>query len=257
MPDWSRDYFERGYAQRWGLLAPSDRVRQEASFLWTLLHPSQSSRLIDIGCGHGKHALALAGRGSEVIGIDFAVTLLNRARQLADALRIDVRLIRCDMRRLPFRAECAEAAILMDAFGFFDSESEHEAVLREAARVLTVGGRLAMKVVNGGLVLDSLRETEREERDGVVVSISNTLTDDPPRLTQRISITGTRGAGEYARRQRLYRIDELSAALERAGFGIAGVFGSPDGAVFNPATSSGIWIIGRRRSLPSGGESRE
>ena len=248
MPDWTRDYFERGYAQRWGLLAPSDRVRQEASFLWTLLHPSQSSRLIDIGCGHGKHALALAGRGSEVIGIDFAVTLLNRARQLADALRIDIRLIRGDMRRLPFRAECAEAAILMDAFGFFDTEGEHEAVLREAARVLTVGGRLAMKVVNGGLVLDSFRETEREERDGVVVSISNTLTDDPPRLTQRISITGTRGAGEYARRQRLYRIDELSAALERAGFGIAGVFGSPDGAVFNPATSSAIWIIGRRRA---------
>jgi hypothetical protein len=112
-------------------------------------------------------------------------------------------------------------------------------------------------VVNGGLVLDSFRETEREERDGVVVSISNTLTDDPPRLTQRISITGARGAGEYERRQRLYRIDELSAALERAGFGIDGVFGSPDGAVFNPATSSGIWIIGCRRRLPSGGESRE
>jgi len=66
----------------------------------------------------------------------------------------------------------------MDAFGFFDTEGEDEAVLREAARVLTVGGRLAMKVVNGGLVLDSFRETEREECDGVVISISNTLTDD-------------------------------------------------------------------------------
>jgi ubiquinone/menaquinone biosynthesis C-methylase UbiE len=247
MLDWTRDYFERGYAQRWALLAPSDRVRHDASFLWTLLHPSQSSRLIDIGCGHGKHALALAGRGSEIIGIDFAVTLLNRARQLADGLRIDVRLIRGDMRRLPLRAECAEAAILMDAFGFFDTEDEQDAVLREAARVLIVGGRLAMKVVNGGLVLDSFRDIEREERDGVVVSISNTLTNDPPRLTQRIKIKGTRGVGEYERRQRLYRVDELSAALERAGFDVAGVFGSPDGAVFNPATSSAIWIVARLR----------
>ena len=73
------------------------------------------------------------------------------------------------------------------------------------------------------------------------------LTDHPPRLTQRISITGTRGAGEYERRQRLYRVDELSAALERAGFDVAGVFESPDGAVFNPATSSAIWIVARLR----------
>jgi ubiquinone/menaquinone biosynthesis C-methylase UbiE len=248
MPDWTHDYFERGYAQRWGLLAPSDRVRQEASFLWTLLQASHSRRLIDIGCGHGKHALALAGRGSEIIGIDFAVSLLNRARQLAEVLRIDVRLIRGDMRQLPLRAECAGAAIVMDAFGFFDTEAEHDAVLREAARVLIVGGRLAMKVMNGGLALDSFRDTEREERDGVVVSISNALTDHPPRLMQRISITGTRGAGEYERRQRLYRVDELSTAFERAGFDVAGVFGSPDGVEFNPATSSAIWIVGRRRS---------
>ena len=61
----------------------------------------------------------------------------------------------------------------MDAFGFFDTEEEHESVLREAARVLKIGGRLVLKVVNGGIVLDDFRETEHEDRDGVVVSVSN------------------------------------------------------------------------------------
>ena len=83
-----------------------------------------------------------------------------------------------------FDPECAGAAIVMDAFGFFDTEEEHEAVLREAARVLTTGGRLALKVVNGGPVLDAFRETDREERDGVVVSVASTLTFDPPRMTR-------------------------------------------------------------------------
>ena len=135
---------------------------------------------------------------------------------------------------------------MMDAFGFFDTEEEHEAVLREAARVLTIGGRLVLKIVNGGPILSAFRETDREERDGVVISVSSTLTIDPPRMTQRISVSGPRGQGEYERRQRLYRVEELCAALEHVGFAIVGVFANPDGATFEPTVSSTIWIVGQR-----------
>jgi len=79
-PGWTRDYFERGYAQRWGLPAPSDQVRPEANGLCDLLHLPPASRVIDIGCGQGRHAIALAERGLDVIGLDFAVTLPGRAR---------------------------------------------------------------------------------------------------------------------------------------------------------------------------------
>jgi hypothetical protein len=130
------------------------------------------------------------------------------------------------MRWLPFRSECANAVIMMDAFGFFDAEEEHEAVLREAGRVLTTGGRLVFKVVNGG---------------------PSTLIIDPPRMTQRISVSGPHGQGEYDRRQRLYRVEELCAALEHVGFAIVGVFARPDGATFEPTSSTAMWIVGQRR----------
>lgn len=246
MPDWTREYFERGYARRWLLRPPSDRVRLEAGGLWNWLQLSPTSRVIDVGCGHGPHALALAERGAEVIGLDFAVALLNRARYLSAELRTQVRWTRGDMRQLPFRSECARAAICLDAFGFFETDDEHEAVLREAARILVTGGRLVLKVVNGGIVLDAFREKEREERDGTVISISNMLTFDPPRLIQRLRVSGTRGHGEYERRQRLYRVGELRAALESVGFAIVGVFASPDGAAFEPAVSPTIWIVAQR-----------
>jgi hypothetical protein len=100
--------------------------------------------------------------------------------------------------------------------------------------------------VNGGPILDAFRETEREERDGVVISVSNSLAIDPPRMTQRISVSGPRGQGDYERRQRLYRGEELCAALEHVGFAIVGVFASPDGATFDPIVSSTMWIVGQR-----------
>lgn len=247
MSDWAREYFERGYAQRWGLPPTSDHVRRQTAGFSHLLQLAEGSRVIDIGCGHGRHSLALAARGNEVIGIDFAGALLTRARHLGANLAGRVRWILGDMRRLPLRSGCADAAMLLDAFGFFDTEEENDVVLREAARVLRDDGRLGLKVVNGRPILEAFRETDREEREGTVVAISRTLTVEPSRMTEKISVTGIRGNGVYERRQRLYGVDELRAAFGRAGFSVAVVFATPDGAAFEPGTSSTMWIVARRR----------
>jgi hypothetical protein len=103
-----------------------------------------------------------------------------------------------------------------------------------------------LKVVNARHVLDDFHETEQEERHGVTVSVSNTLSDDPPRLTQKIRISGARGSGEYQRRQRLYQAEELSAALENAGFEIVSVASAQDGARFEPALSPAMWVVASR-----------
>jgi ubiquinone/menaquinone biosynthesis C-methylase UbiE len=246
MSDWAREYFERGYAQRWGLPPVSDRIRLEASGLWELLHLTPSSRVVDIGCGHGRHALALAERGPAVFGVDFAATLLIRAQRDGADLGVQAHWIRGDMRRLPLRSGSFSAAVSIDAFGFFEAEEENQAVLMEAARVLGPGGRLGLKVVNGGPILDSFRETDYEERDGTLVKISRTLSLAPPRMIEKITVSGTAGGGEYERHQRLYRVEELGAAFERAGLSVTGVLASPAGAPFEPATSFTMWVLGQR-----------
>jgi hypothetical protein len=65
-------------------------------------------------------------------------------------------------------------------------------------------------------------------------------------MTERLSISGARGSGEYERRQRLYREDELRAAVNRAGFAVRSVFADAGGAAFEPAASATMWVIGER-----------
>ena len=245
MSHWAREYFEHGYAQRWGLSGLTDHVRIEAGGIWTLLHLSPGARVVDIGCGHGRHALALASWGAAVIGVDGSAALLNRASDLAQEYGARARWLRGDMRHLPLRAGCADGVVMMDAFGFFDTDDEHDTALREAARILNADGRLIMKIVNGGIVLNDFREMEREERHGVVVSIDNTLATDPPRLTQRIRVSGSRGHGEYERRQRLYRVEEMRATLERAGVCVTSVHATADALPFEPKTSPAMWLVGQ------------
>src|SRR5262249_50669129 len=153
------------------------------------------------------------------------------------------------MRRLPLRGECADAVTVIDAFGFFETEDENQQVLREAARSLRHGGRLAMKVANGGPILDAFQQTDRQQRDGVVVDISREVAPNQPQLIERISIHGSRGSGAYERRQRLYRADELRSALERAGFVGVSVFASPDGSRFEADLSPAMWAVGERSTM--------
>ncbi len=246
MHNWAGDYFERGYTQRWGALPVTDSVRRETSQLWSHFQLSSSARVVDLGCGNGRYALAFAEQGADVVGVDAAVTLLVEAKRRSSELGLPVHWVRGDMRDTPLRPECCDAVVVMDAFGFFESEDDNERVLAEAARVLARGGGLVLKVANGAPILASFRSADREERDGVVVAISRTLTQQPPRMIEHLSITDSGGSGQYERRQRLYRVDELYAGTMRAGFEIVGVFADATGEPFEPTTSSSIWVIGRR-----------
>jgi ubiquinone/menaquinone biosynthesis C-methylase UbiE len=248
MSDWAQEYFERGYAQRWGLPPITDHIRVEVTGLWKHLNLTPSLRLVDVGCGHGRHALALAQRGSTVVGVDFAIALLTEARHLGAKLGVQACWVRGDMRILPFRREYFDAAILLDAFGLFETEADNDAVLANIARILVPHGRLCLKVVNGGPILADFRGSDTEEREGTVVAISRKLTLEPPRITEKIVVSGSRGNGEYERRQRLYRSEEIYRMVESAGFSVVGVFSSADGIPFEPTISATMWLIIERKA---------
>ena len=246
MSEWLHEYFERGYAQRWALAAPSEATWREVDYLWQVLRLGTGAPLLDVGCGHGRYAVAFQKRGAEATGVDFAMSLLKHARNIARDSGVTVRWVRGDMRQLPFRSQSFQAAILFDAFGFFDLEKENEDALRELARVLAPGARLALKVVNAEPILRGFRPADSEERDGVVTEISRTLTLDPPRLMEQLVISGRHVGGRYERRQRLYRLEDLSAALRSAGLVIAEVLSTATGASFEPALSPAMVIIAER-----------
>jgi D-alanine-D-alanine ligase len=246
MSDWARHYFEHGYGQRSGVLPVTDGIRHDTACLSGHLRLNPRARVADLGCGHGRYALAFAERGADVVGVDSAASLLQHAKRLGSESGLRAHWVRGDIRSVALRQRACDAVVVMDAFGFFESEEDNERVLAEAARVLVPGGRLALKVVNGEPILASFRPADHEQRDGVLVALSRSLTLEPPRMIERVSVSGARGTGQYERRQRLYRAAELSAAAKQVGLAIVGVFADACGAAFEPATSRSMWVIAER-----------
>jgi SAM-dependent methyltransferase len=140
------------------------------------LVPPPGLATVDIGCGEGRVSRDLAATGHAVTGVDAAPTMLAAAREADPAGTY----LHADAADLPFADGTFDIAI---AYNSFMDVADLPGSIREAARVLTPGGRLCMAITHpvfntgtrdeaGHVVLDgSYFETTRfarwERRDGM------------------------------------------------------------------------------------------
>jgi SAM-dependent methyltransferase len=118
----------------------------EVDALVTLLGLGPSSRVLDVGCGPGRHAHELARRGVTVHGVDISARFVELAEAGAPA---GATFARMDARRLSFDGEFdAVISICEGAFGLLTGDGENELALAGMLRALRPGGRLALTAFN-------------------------------------------------------------------------------------------------------------
>jgi SAM-dependent methyltransferase len=121
-------------------------TEQEVDFLVDALELTPGQRVLDVGCGPGRHAHALARRGVAVHGVDISRTFVALA---AEAAPPGATFERADARRLAFDgAFDAAISLCQGAFGLLTAPGEDAAVLTGIARALRPGGRLALSAFN-------------------------------------------------------------------------------------------------------------
>jgi SAM-dependent methyltransferase len=97
-------------------------------------------RVLDLACGSGIHALRLARRGLEVVGVDIAPSLIAHCQQQAAEKEITTaHFEQGDMRQLAYEGEFDAVLLLSGSFGFFDDAANLD-VLARTARALRPPG---------------------------------------------------------------------------------------------------------------------
>jgi ubiquinone/menaquinone biosynthesis C-methylase UbiE len=246
---WWEDYFGELYLRLLrSTLAPDQTVREVAGVI-TMLKSRPGARVLDVGCGQGRHAIPLARAGYRLTGLDRSTYLLHKAQEAARAEKVDVHLVRGDMRALPWGEVFDGCISLFTSFGYFREDGENEQALCEMARVLRPGGVLILDVSNRDYyLLRSWPYTWRRQGEAVILE-ENSFDAETSRFTTQF--TWLEGAQKESLRHsvRQYTAAELKAMLRRAGLMPTATYGGFDARPFD-LDSKRLIVVARK--LPIG-----
>jgi glycine/sarcosine N-methyltransferase len=183
------------------------------------------ARLLDAGCGTGRHAVALAGRGYRVTGLDASADLIAVARQRAGAAVVE--FITADLAALPVAPQY-DAILCRGVLNDLVDDRTRGDAFQAFARALVNGGALVLDVREWEAT--ARRKTREPVHERTVRTVDGTLTfrseSRLDRATRRLLIT-ERHVLRCAERttsadhdfvMRCWTRDELDALIAAAGF---------------------------------------
>lgn len=128
---------------------------QEVDFLVDALGLGAGARVLDVGCGPGRHAKALADRGVAVAGVDISEEFVRLAATDAPGAAF----VRADARQLPF-APAFDAVISLCQGGFGLTGDDDGEVLRQMAACARAGGRVAFTAFSAYFAVRFIEDTD-------------------------------------------------------------------------------------------------
>jgi 2-polyprenyl-3-methyl-5-hydroxy-6-metoxy-1,4-benzoquinol methylase len=149
MKQWYEELFEN-YGMKYDNECFVQGTIGECDFIENEINHNKKIRILDIGCGTGRHSIELARRGYSVVGIDLSESLLTRAKQKASEQKLHIDFQKQDARNLPFLQEFDLAIMLCEgAFPLMETDEMNFQILQNATNSLKPKGKLIFTTLNG------------------------------------------------------------------------------------------------------------
>jgi SAM-dependent methyltransferase len=197
---------------------------KEVDFLIEELELAPGSRMLDVGCGTGRHSVELARRGFRMTGIDQSTGMLAEARKAAHAAGVEVEWVQADARQFSREGAFDGALCLCEgAFGLLEASGEAVdqplGILRNVSRSLKPGAKVALTVLNGFWM--ARRYTQADVERG---------TFDPLTFSDLVECAPAEGHAVMRVRQRAFVPTELTLLLQCAGLRSLHIWGGTAGS---------------------------
>jgi 2-polyprenyl-3-methyl-5-hydroxy-6-metoxy-1,4-benzoquinol methylase len=146
---WYESFFEN-YGEKYDKESFTHGTVGECDFIEKELNFNKSLKILDVGCGTGRHAIELTRRGYNVTGIDLSESQINRAKEKAKVENLSIDFQVQDARNLPFNSEFDVAIMLCEGgFSLMETDEMNFEILRNATKSLKPQAKFIFSCLNG------------------------------------------------------------------------------------------------------------
>ncbi len=260
--EWWEDIFDQRYLDAYVDMFPAPRTEREVDFIMekTGIKGNCRTTVLDICCGHGRHAIALAKRGAFVTGIDTSQYFLDKMRETAEGEKVHIRFFREDLRKLVMTEVCEVALNLFTSFGYFEEEADHVLAMRKIIQTIQRKGRFLIDVKSPiSALIKMIEKGKYDESTGkyyfqTVETLSTGLeikTEEqynPARMRWSAQSKWQKNGKpqEIGYSVRLFTRPELCSLLEQNGMTVKSTWGDFDGSPYT-ATSKRLIVLAEKK----------
>ena len=233
---WYQEWFGEEYLELYSYRDETEAKEQVGFFRQHV--GSLHGPVLDLACGTGRHMAELKCAGYQPIGCDLSYMLL----QTGVSEYGDMPLTRADMRNLPFcSSRFAGLVNFFTSFGYFATEQENIAVVREMARVLDRGAPVLFDYLNVHRELEKLVQREVRDTPKGDALIERWFDPSDRSFNKRITI----GERRYLERVRGYDLDEIALMFTSCNLSLHAAFGDFEGRPYEHS-SPRLIILGSK-----------
>lgn len=235
---WFHSWFNSPYYHLLYNMRDNAEAENFINNLYNYLKPHAGSKVLDVGCGRGRHAVQLNKKRLDVTGIDLAIANISYARQFENPqLRFYVR----DMRSLYYSDHFNVVCNLFTSFGYFETEQEHITVLNGFNTALKKDGLLVMDYFNARKALLHMVADEVKTIDGVDFYIHKEAKDKS--IIKTINFDDKGESFQFNEIVKCFTLDDFKYLFQKSGFEVTACFGSYDLEAFESAVSDRLIMI--------------
>ena len=206
----------------------------ECDFIEKELNFDKSLRILDVGCGTGRHAIELSRRGYSVTGIDLSESQIQKAREKAHDQNLDIEFMKMDARNISFSNEFDVALMLCEGgFPLMETDEENFEILKNVSAALKNKCKFIFTTLNGLFPLHHSIEKfcAASSKDGQAAYRNNSfdlMTFRDYNTTEIEDDSGKKITLES--NERYYVPSEITWLLKSLGFNTIDIFGAKLGA---------------------------
>lgn len=225
----------------------AQNTETEIRFAIRHLGLQRGDRLLDLGCGWGRHSLPLAAYGVRVTGVDISRELLALARYQSRRQGLSVQWVEADIAHLPLRgAFDAVAQFCGNFLAWFADPDQARAALWEVTALLRPGGRLLIGADDWQPELPDRAQTWDEWTGGA--AIYRHRYDPRQRMahTQTVVFGPGHQRREYVRQTWWPSHLDMERLFAEVGLRVCGRFNDCSAGAFNPARQGLVYVLARQ-----------
>ncbi|WP_158438273.1 class I SAM-dependent methyltransferase [Natranaerobius thermophilus] len=229
---WSDELYVKYYLEMMDEKYPESQTEREANFIEGAINLFYGDKLLDLCSGSGRHAISMAKRGYQVMGLDLSNGLVEASKRRASesSVKDQVDFIQGDVRKLhKLKLETNfKAAYCLATVGFHMTDQDFNNMLTGVYHLLDPGGYLIIDVINRENLLREFNEKDWTKTRGGYTRLRKTKFDFKSSCTINQKYLKTPDGEEeiYYQWMRTYTLKEMVTFLENNGLNYHKVYGN-------------------------------